>query len=48
MKKKKPTEYIRKVRGTWFGVNPVTKVLPNKKKYDRKKLKQKLRKERCC
>lgn len=25
-------ETYRKVRGSWFGVKPITKVIPNKKK----------------
>lgn len=41
-KKKHPmttVEAVRKIRGTWGNVNPVTRVIPNKKKYKRKKYK---------
>lgn len=37
-KKKRPlttVEAVRKIRGTWGNVNPVTRVIPNKKKYKR-------------
>ena len=30
--KRKVPEYIRKQRGDWGNINPVTKVIPNKKK----------------
>lgn len=28
---------IKQIRGDWNGVNPVTRIIPNKKKYNRKK-----------
>lgn len=30
-------ETTKKLRGSWNGVNPVTKIIPDKKKYSRKK-----------
>ena len=45
MSKKKETsttyEIVRKVRGDWGAVNPVTKVIPNKKKDHKIKHKRK-------
>ena len=45
MSKKKETnttyEVIRKIRGDWGAVNPVTKVIPNKKKNTKTKHKGK-------
>lgn len=38
MKKKKPT--AKKPRGDWGAINPVTKIIKNKKAYDRKKTKR--------
>ena len=38
--KKKQREFYRKQRGSWFGVDPVTRMTANKKAYDRKRLKQ--------
>ena len=32
MTKNKTYETIRKIRGDWGNINPVTKVIPNKKK----------------
>lgn len=44
-KKKKNTnstyEVVRKIRGDWGAVNPVTKVIPNKKKNRKEKHKGK-------
>lgn len=37
MSAKKRKEYYSKDRASWFGVVPVTKVVPNKKAYDRKR-----------
>lgn len=33
-----PTQFelMRKMRGSWNGLNPVTRVIPNKKAYTRK------------
>ena len=35
--KKEQRAYYAKQRGSWNGVNPVTKVVPSKKIYNRKK-----------
>lgn len=35
-RKKTYFEVVRSVRGTWGTVNPVTKIIPNKKAYSRK------------
>ena len=34
-------------RGTWYGLSPVTRVTPDRKKYDRKRMKRELRKDTC-
>ena len=42
MKSKKSTyEIVRKIRGDWGAISPVTKVIPNKKKNPKIKHKQK-------
>jgi len=45
MSKKKETnttyEIVRKIRGDWGAVNPITKVIPNKKKNPKTKHKRK-------
>jgi len=33
-------EYHSKRRGSWYGVNPVTRTVPSGKIYDRKKIKR--------
>ena len=33
---KSTIELIRQVRGSWHGVNPVTKIIPDKTKYRRR------------
>lgn len=38
--KRAQKEYHDKQRGSWNGVVPVTRVIPNKKAYDRKRAKQ--------
>ncbi len=38
LSKKKKKEINNMKRNTWYNLNPVTKVIPDKKKYDRKKL----------
>lgn len=38
-------ETYKTIRKTWDGINPVTRVEPNKKHYDRKKEKSELRKK---
>lgn len=35
--KKAQKEYYSSMRGTWNGINPVTRSMPNGKGYDRKK-----------
>ena len=35
--KKEQKAYYAAKRGSWHGVNPVTKTIPNKKHYNRKK-----------
>ena len=36
--KTNPTyEAARRIRGSWNGINPVTKIIPDKTKYTRKK-----------
>ena len=37
--KKEQKAYHAQQRGSWNGVNPVTRVVPNKKVYDRKRAK---------
>lgn len=38
--KKERKAYYAKQRGSWNGVNPVTRVVPSKKIYDRKQAKR--------
>ena len=38
--KKKQREYYARQRGTWYGVNPVTRTVPNGRAYDRNRRKQ--------
>ena len=42
--KKAQKEFHKKQRGSWYGLNPVTRTAPNRKAYDRNKLKQAERK----
>ncbi|MBQ6067669.1 MAG: hypothetical protein IJK89_12720 [Clostridia bacterium] len=44
--KKKQREHYAARRGTWGGLSPVTRVVKNKKGYDRKRLKEEDRKTR--
>lgn len=30
-------EILKKIRGSWNGINPITKIIPNKKKQKNKK-----------
>lgn len=42
-RKNKPKTFIEQVqsiRGSWGAINPVTRVVPDKKKYNRKKVKK--------
>ena len=41
--KKAQREYHAKRRGSWYGLNPVTRTAASGKVYDRKRLKQALR-----
>ena len=40
--KRKRKEHFASKRGDWGLVNPVTKVIPSKKRYDRKKTRREL------
>ena len=40
MSKKAQKNFYNSKRGSWNGVNPVTKVVKNKKKYDRNRSKR--------
>lgn len=40
MSKKAQKDFYNSKRGSWNGVNPVTKVVKNKKKYDRNRSKR--------
>ena len=42
--KKYQREYFAKRRGSWNGVNPITRVAKSKKEYDRNRIKQRIRK----
>ena len=41
--KKEQKAFYDRLRNTWGGLNPATRVVPNGKKYDRNKSKQNLR-----
>jgi len=38
--KKAQREYHSKQRGTWNGISPVTRIVPNGKAYDRNRIKR--------
>ena len=38
--KKAQKEYHAKQRGSWYGVNPITRTVPSGKVYDRNRVKQ--------
>lgn len=44
--KKKQREYHARQRGSWYGLNPITRTVPNKKVYDRNREKQADRRDR--
>lgn len=46
--KKAQKAYHAKQRGSWYGVNPVTRVVPSGKGYSRAKAKVDARREACC
>lgn len=43
--KKQQREYHARQRGSWYGLSPVTRTVPNGKAYDRNKFKQRARRE---
>ena len=43
--KKKRKQYHAQKRGSWEGISPVTRVEPDRKKYDRNREKQEARRE---
>lgn len=43
-KKKRRAEYAKR-RGSWNGVSPATRVIPNKKAYDRKRAQRQMRED---
>ena len=38
--KKAQREYLAKLRGSWYRVNPITRTVPSGKVYDRNRVKQ--------
>ena len=38
--KKFQKEYHAKQRGSWYGISPVTRIVPNRKNYNRNRVKQ--------
>ena len=40
MSKKKQKEYHAKQRGSWYGLSPVTRIVPSGKTYDRNWMKK--------
>ncbi len=44
--KRKRKEFYKKQRGSWHGVCPVTRTIPNRKAYDRKRTKHQNRGDR--
>ncbi|MBP1577391.1 MAG: hypothetical protein J6C75_02800 [Oscillospiraceae bacterium] len=40
LSKKKQRELNAKQRGSWYGINPVTRVVPSGKAYDRNRMKR--------
>lgn len=45
--KKKQREYHAKQRGSWYGLNPVTRTVPSRKTYDRNRMKRTKRYSLC-
>lgn len=43
--KKNQKEYHARQRGSWYGLNPVTRTVPNQKAYDRNKEKASCRRD---
>lgn len=46
--KKAQKAFHAQQRGSWYGLNPVTRVVPNGKGYSRAKAKADTRREVCC
>ena len=46
MSKKRQKAFHAQQRGSWNGLSPVTRVVPNKKAYDRNRARQALRREK--
>ena len=43
--KRAQKEYHKKQRGSWYGLSPVTRTVPNKKAYDRNNAKASMRRD---
>lgn len=43
--KKEQRAYHARQRGSWYGLSPVTRTVPNRKAYDRNRLKQRGRRD---
>ncbi len=43
MSKKKQREYHARQRGSWYGLSPVTRIVPSGKAYDRNRVRQETR-----
>lgn len=41
--KKKKREYYAEKRGCWHGVSPITRIVPDRRRYDRNRLKREAR-----
>lgn len=48
LSKREQKEYHAKQRGSWHGVCPVTKTIPNGKAYDRNRIKRSLTADRAA
>lgn len=46
MSKKKQREYHAKQRGSWYGLNPVTRIVPSGKAYARSRTRKETRERR--
>ena len=45
--KRAQKSYHKKQRGSWYGLNPVTRTVPNKKGYDRHRAKAEWKRDVC-
>lgn len=43
--KKAQKEYHAKQRGSWYGISPVTRIVPNRRAYDRNRIKREDRRD---